>query len=75
MKVSISLPLLLTKKDFYTALGYNSMDTIYKKILSDKMLKRIGFSSVQDFKKIRQFNLSQSRAIKEIIVELVSETN
>lgn len=65
--------LLMTKKDIYVFLGYKNMDTIYKKILSENVVKKLGFSSLKEFKQIKQFNYDQTKILKRFFEELKSE--
>lgn len=65
--------ILMTKKDIYAFLGYKNMDTIYKKILSEKVVKQLGFSSLKEFKQIKQFNYDQTKTLKRFFEELKSE--
>lgn len=68
----LSKNILMTKKDLYTSLGYKNMDVIYKKILSEKIVNELGFNSLDEFKKIKQFNLEQTKSLKRFLVELKS---
>ncbi len=62
--------ILMTKKDILTFLGYKSMDKVYKKILSEKLVNELGFESLKHFKKIKQFNLEQTKNLKSFLVEV-----
>lgn len=61
---------LMTKKDIYIHLGYKNMDAIYRKILTEPILKELGFNSLKEFKRIKQFDLQQTRKLKNFLVEL-----
>lgn len=62
--------ILMTKKDIYIHLGFKNMDMIYKKILTEKTLKELGFNSLKDFKRIKQFDLEQTRKLRNFLVEV-----
>lgn len=64
---------LLNKKDIVNRLGYSSMTMVYKKILTNEIIKELGFKSITDFKKIRKFNLHQSRVITQFLDKLLKE--
>lgn len=61
---------LMTKKDIYIHLGYKNMDNIYKKILTENKIKELGFSSLRDFKRIKIFDLEQTRKLRDFLVEV-----
>jgi adenylate cyclase class IV len=63
---------LIDKKDIANKLGYSSMTMVYKKVLTAEIIKQLGFKSVIEFKKIRKFNLHQSRVIIEFLDDLLS---
>lgn len=63
--------LLVTKKDIYTCLGYQSMKPIYDKIFDDETVKELGFESIEQFKKVKTFSLKQSNVLKDYLCDLV----
>lgn len=67
-----SEPFLIKKKDIVHQLGYSSMKMVYKKVLTKEIIKELGFKSLDEFKKIRVFNLHQSRIITEFLNDLLN---
>lgn len=66
-------PFLLYKKDIPALLNYNSMSMVYKKILTEQILKELGFKSAQEFKNIKIFTLEQSRILRTFFNSLTGE--
>lgn len=73
MKEKVEFTILLRKSDISDLLGCN-MDLAYKKILTEKVIKELGFSSVKEFKSIRLFTLEQSTIIKNFIKKIKNES-
>lgn len=66
-------PYLLYKKDIPRMLNYASMRTVYKKVLTENIVQELGFDSMDEFKRIKIFNLDQSRALKQFIKNLLNQ--
>lgn len=76
MNINKNVSYLLTKKNIYLELGYKSMTPVYNKyITTDKIAKELGFSTLQDFKKVRKFTLDQSKKIRFFLDDVVHKTS
>ncbi|WP_299368367.1 hypothetical protein [Winogradskyella sp.] len=71
-----NFPLLLTKEHLCEIFGKSRMTEVYRKILTEKVItNELGFSSIEEFKKIKEFTLEQSQNIKQYLKTLGYEFN
>lgn len=64
---------LLYKRDIPKLLNCNSMCIVYKLILTEEIIKELGFNSMREFKNIKVFNLNQTRKLKQFFKALLKE--
>lgn len=62
--------LLITKADICICLGYKSMKPIYTRILTEEIVKQLGFNSMKEFKRTKSFTFEQSNKWKDFLSDL-----
>ncbi len=58
--------LLITKRELAAELGF-SMQTLYKKMFTEKLIKSMGFESLRVFKGIKTFDFEQTKELYKFI--------
>lgn len=64
---------LIYKSDLPKLLNCQSMYIVYRLVLTEEIIKELGFKSMKEFKNIKTFNLEQSRKLKQFIEGLQKE--